>query len=83
MKYKVVTRDWRGGYDSFPKGWKVLAGEDKVDTGQDCFATIFYKGSGKPKLTGQEVYDIHDNLLCGEEVDGYDLDEDDNLVERS
>lgn len=75
MRYMIVTRDWKGTYSDFPKGWKLFAGEDKINTGQDCFATIFSKGSGTRNLSGQDIYDIHESLLCGETEDGYDLDE--------
>jgi len=85
MRYKVITRDWKGTYEKSPKGWVLFAGEDKISTGQDCFATVFSKGKSTKKMSGQEIYDIHESLLCGEDVEGYDLDakEDSILIETA
>jgi len=85
MKYKVITRDWKGTYGDSPKGWVLFAGEDKISTGKDCFVTIFSKGKSTKKMSGQEIYDIHECLLRGEDVEGYDLDakEDNILIETA
>jgi len=63
-KYLVVTRDWKGTYDPFPKGWKVFGNEDEIQTGQDCYATILFKGKPKLKKTPQQIYDAFERLLC-------------------
>jgi len=85
IRYKIITRDWKGTYSEVPTGWILFAGEDKINTCQDCFATIYSKGKSIKKLTGQEVYDIHNSLLCGEDEEGYDLDAKDDsiLVEKA
>lgn len=76
MKFKIRTRDWKGSYDSSTVGWKLFASEDTIETGQDCFAEVFCKGEKCTlNIKGQEIYDIHETILCGEDVAGYDLDE--------
>ena len=70
-KYFIMTRDWKGTFDSLPgKGWKVFATEDEIDTGQDCYAQIFYKGKLEKDKTGQDIYNIYERLMS-EDVDGY------------
>jgi len=78
--YKIIIRDWKGIYDEAPKGWKFFAGEESINTGGDFFATIFSKGRSVKKMSGQEIYDIHDSLLCGEDINGYDLDSEDDSI---
>jgi len=82
MKFKIRVRDWKGTYDNESViGWKLFASENKITTGSDCFAEIYCKGTGKVSLSGQEVYDIYEALLCGESITGYDLDKkDDNIL---
>ena len=70
--YYVNIRDWKGSYDGVGKGWKMFAGEEDIETGGDCYATIFYKGKLEKNKTGQDIYDIYEKLLAGEEVEGYD-----------
>ncbi len=69
-KYMIRTRDWKGSYDPFPKGWKTFGDEDEIQTGQDCYATIFVKGKPKYKKTPQEIYDICETL-DNEDVEGF------------
>ena len=79
MKFKIRTRDWKGSYDDSTVGWKLFASVDKIVTGQDAFAEIYVKGN-PPKISGQEVWNIYESLLCGEDVKGYALDEKDEKI---
>jgi hypothetical protein len=75
-KYMIVTRDWKGSYDEkMPKGWKLFGQEDDIQTGQDCYAMIFYKGKPKQKKTPQEIYNIYESLFS-EDVKGFSNDVD-------
>lgn len=76
----VVTRDWKGQYDSKAAGWTLFCGEKDIETGGDCFAQVF-KSGGEPrdKLSGQEVYDLYQRLMS-ENIKGYDLDVTNDIV---
>lgn len=80
MPFKIRTRDWKGTYNDSVVGWELFASEDKILTGGDSFAEVFIKGEFNKNIDGQEIYDIHQALLGGENVLGYDLDEKDDSI---
>lgn len=81
MKFKFRTRDWKGSYhDSSVKGWELFATENEINTGKDCFTEIYIKDKCEVKITGQDIYDIYESLLCGDVVDGYVLDEKEDSI---
>ena len=74
MKYKIVTRDWKGINDRLDdvKGWCLFGAEDEIDTGGDCFAMIFSEQPvTNPTKTPQEIYDINNELMDVDEADGF------------
>jgi len=75
MKYLIMTRDWKGTYDSIPAEWKLLYNESQIDTGGDCYAQILCQGKKKININGQELYHLWNALLCGEEIMDYKLDD--------
>jgi hypothetical protein len=72
-RYYVATRDWKGSYRKAPVGWELLAGEDEIKTNGDSLAQVFVKGKPKQRLSGQEVWDLHEVLLSRDD-DKYELD---------
>jgi hypothetical protein len=80
-KYIIMTRDWKGSYDSHPKGWKLFCGEDEINTYGDSFAIIYYKGKIMRKKSGQEIYDLYESMW-NKDIDGYDIIGQDILIEK-
>jgi hypothetical protein len=83
-KYMIRTRDWKGSYDPFPKGWKIFCNEQDINTGQDSCATILFKGKPKHKKTPQEIYDTYEHLLCNyaDTINGltYEIETDNEIM---
>lgn len=74
MKYKMITRDWKGSYSKNKlKGWYVFATEDKIQTGQDSYAMILCDSKITPEEhTPQVIYDVIEAMECGEDIEGFE-----------
>ena len=74
MKYKMITRDWKGQYSKNEdlKGWHLFGTEEKIQTGQDSYATIFCDSRIRSNVYApQDIYDIIESIECGEDVEGF------------
>ena len=67
MKFRIVTRDWKGKYNlKKVLGWYLLGGEKDIDTYSDSYAMVFSDEPCKD-MTPQKAWNI--NMVLQEEKD--------------